>query len=342
METTIKENLKSRFKTLKTENPKTRIRDAAAQLGVSEAELVYIKEGNNLLAPRYQEILNDIKTLGHVMALTRNDHAVHERKGTYTKATFNGHVGLVVNPDIDLRLFMTHWTHVFAVNEDNRQSIQFFDTWGDAVHKIYLTPASDANAYQALVQKYSPDGPADFQVERKKTEPKAETPDEEIDVEAFRKEWTELQDTHDFFGILRRHGVSRRQAMRLAPIDYTQQLDNTDAEKLLQLVSDKGIDFMVFVGNDSCIQIHTGKAEKILRTGPWINILDEAFNLHLRDEAIESLWLVKKPTNLGLVHSLEAYDAQGNLIIQFFGKRKPNIPEREDWREIINLLTVQS
>lgn len=341
METTIKQDLQRRFEALKSENPKTRIRDAATQLGVSEAELVYLQDGNSLLAPHCQEILNDIKTLGPVMALTRNDHAVHERKGTYTKASFNGHVGLVVNPDIDLRLFMTHWAHVFAVNENNRQSIQFFDTWGNAVHKIYMTSASDEDAFQALIQKYSKDAPSTFQVEREKPAPKAEKPDTEIDVEAFRKEWTELQDTHDFFGILRRHGVSRRQAMRLAPQDYTQELDVSFAEKLLQLVSEKGIDFMVFVGNDSCIQIHTGKAEKIVRTGPWINILDEAFNLHLRDGAIDSLWLVKKPTDLGLVHSLEAYDAAGNLIVQFFGKRKPNIPEREDWREIITLLNAE-
>lgn len=339
METTIKENLKSRFQTLRAENPKTRIRDAAAQLDVSEAELVYIGENNVLLAPLFQEILNDIKTLGHVMALTRNDHAVHERKGTYTKASFNGHVGLVVNPDIDLRLFMTHWAHVFAVNENERRSIQFFDSWGNAIHKIYLTSASDQAAFESLIQTYSQHAPTDFQVERDKPAPTPEANDAEIDVASFQKEWTELQDTHDFFSILKKHGVSRRQAMRLAPPDYAQQLDHSHAEKLLNLVSEKGIDFMVFVSNNSCIQIHTGKAEKIVRTGPWINILDEAFNLHLRDEAIESLWLVKKPTNLGLVHSLEAYDQEGNLIIQFFGKRKPNIPEREDWREVITLLT---
>ncbi|RQP08241.1 MAG: hypothetical protein EAS48_10460, partial [Chryseobacterium sp.] len=35
--------------------------------------------------------------------------AVHERQGTYTKASFNGHVCLVANPDIDLRLFMNAW-----------------------------------------------------------------------------------------------------------------------------------------------------------------------------------------------------------------------------------------
>src|SRR5690606_26879928 len=149
--------LKDQYATFKSENPKVRIRDAAKQLGVSEAELVATGEQNIALRPEFEEILKEIKTLGYVMALTRNDHAVHERKGIYTKATFNGHVGLVVNPDIDLRLFMNAWHFGFAVHEGERQSLQFFDKDGEAVHKIYITEQSDLAAYEALVSKYKAD-----------------------------------------------------------------------------------------------------------------------------------------------------------------------------------------
>ena len=144
-------SLKEQYEAFKADNPKTRIRDAARQLGVSEAELVATGEQNIRLTPEFQDILNEISTLGYVMALTRNDHAVHERKGVYTKATFNGHVGLVANPDIDLRLFMSAWHFGFAVHEGDRRSLQFFDKDGEAVNKIYLTDQSDAAAYEALV-----------------------------------------------------------------------------------------------------------------------------------------------------------------------------------------------
>src|SRR5690554_1309382 len=136
-------SLKEQYESFSAENPKTRIRDAAQQLGVSEAELVATGDQNIALKPEFQDILNEIQALGYVMALTRNDHAVHERKGIYTKATFHGHIGLVVNPDIDLRLFMNAWHFGFAVHEDERQSLQFFDQDGEAVHKIYLTEQSD-------------------------------------------------------------------------------------------------------------------------------------------------------------------------------------------------------
>jgi putative hemin transport protein len=129
--------------------------------------------------------------------------------------------------------------------------------------------------------------------------------------------------------------------MRLAPKGFTYNIPVEEVESLLNLVSSSGIEFMVFAGNKSCLQIHTGKAEKIVRTGPWINILDDKFNLHLNDSEIDSLWIVKKPTNLGLVHSIEAFDREGNLIIQFFGKRKPSIPESEDWRKIVKSIENQ-
>src|SRR5690554_4927424 len=101
--------LKEKYDQFKAANPKVRIRDAARSLGVTEADLVYTHEQTIVLNPAFEEILNELSKLGKVMALTRNDDAVHERKGVYTEATFHGKVGLVANPDIDLRLFMFYW-----------------------------------------------------------------------------------------------------------------------------------------------------------------------------------------------------------------------------------------
>jgi iron complex transport system ATP-binding protein len=94
----------------KAENPKVRIRKAAKQLGVSEAELVACGIGQTAirLEGDFREMLKDVPSLGYVMALTRNDHVVHERKGVYEQVSFDNHVGLVLGEDIDLRLFMTH------------------------------------------------------------------------------------------------------------------------------------------------------------------------------------------------------------------------------------------
>lgn len=338
---TINQTLKEKYLQFKNENPKVRIRDAAKALGTSEAELVATGDQNIALNPDFKSLFKALPTLGPIMALTRNDHAVHERKGTYTKAGFHGQVGLVVNPDIDLRLFMNDWAFAFAVKENGRQSLQFFDRFGTAIQKIYLTENSHSDAFEQIIKDFQIGSENLPNVDRGTPEKPEEKLDSEIDVQNFQREWKDLKDTHDFFGIVKKYGLTRLQSMRLAPEGYTQQIPTDLAERVIRLVSESGIDFMVFVGNRSCIQIHTGKAEKIVRTGPWINILDEQFNLHLNDTQIDSLWIVKKPTDLGLVHSVEGFDKDGELIVQFFGKRKPNIPEREDWRNVIKQLQTE-
>ncbi len=144
--------LKDRWTEFREENPKTRIRDAARQLGVTEAELVATSMGETTtrLGGDFREILKAVPTLGYVMALTRNDALVHERKGVYQKVSFNEHVGLVQGPDIYLRLFMSSWQFGFAVSENDPHSLQFFDTHGEAIHKIYLTDQSDKAAYDTI------------------------------------------------------------------------------------------------------------------------------------------------------------------------------------------------
>jgi putative hemin transport protein len=89
---------------------------------------------------------------------------------------------------------------------------------------------------------------------------------------------------------------------------------------------------MCFAGNDGCIQIHSGPVKNIKPMGPWINVLDETFHLHLRLDHIREVWAVRKPTKDGHVTSLEAYGTGGDLIIQFFGQRHEGEVERADWR----------
>ena len=137
----MKNVLIEKWNRIKKDNPKVRIREAARQLDVSEAELVATGtgSGNTLLNNDFKSLLKEVEKIGQVMALTRNDYCVHERKGVYNKVAFNGEVGLAVNPDIDLRLFMSNWKFGFAVNENGRLSFQFFDKSGEAVHKIRIT-----------------------------------------------------------------------------------------------------------------------------------------------------------------------------------------------------------
>ena len=91
---------------------------------------------------------------------------------------------------------------------------------------------------------------------------------------------------------------------------------------------------MVFVRSRGVIQIHSGPVNKIKVMGDWLNVLDPEFNLHLRENHIAHSWVVEKPTEDGIVTSLEIFDGQKNNIATFFGAKQPGIPELKEWREI--------
>ncbi len=334
-----------RWARFRAENPQTRIRDAAAALGVSEAELLATEIGATVvrLTDNFDEILQEFHTLGRVMALTRNEEIVHERKGEYGAVeVMSGHgkMGLVLGDDIDLRIFFAHWKFGFAVKSENprgtMRSFQFFDPSGTAIHKIFLTDASDSALYEKLVEKYRGDDQSPAIMIESQSAKSPEKDDSEIDVEAFQKAWAELKDTHGFFPLLRKFGVAREQALRLADREMAFQVTTDSYQYVLKKASEMKLPVMVFVGNNGIIQIHTGEVENIVEARGWFNVLDEKFNLHIDQKNIASAWIVKKPTGDGTVSSLEIFNRKGENVALFFGKRKPGIPEKEEWRELLS------
>lgn len=335
---TLASDLREKWNALKSENPHIRIRNAAQELGVSEAELLATNVGKGVivLKPEFAALLQEIEKLGKVMALTRNDECVHERKGVYLNADFsNPHAQLFVGEDIDLRIFLSAWKFAFSVIEGDRKSFQFFGKDGLALHKIYLTKDSNVPEFDALTEKYKADEqPSTIVTEEVATKP-AERPDSEIDVEGFQQAWRNLKDTHDFFGITRKFGVSRTQAMRLAPEGFTKKIEDSKVVNLLEDASEKQIPIMVFVGNRGIIQIHTGEVKKTLWHQQWYNVMDPDFNLHLDTTKIAETWVVIKPTEDGDVTAVEVFNKEGEFIAQFFGKRKPGIPELQEWKDLV-------
>lgn len=329
-----------------------RKRDLAKALSVSELDLLMIdleEEQLTLLEGDWKVLLARIKEMGYVMALSRNEYCVHERKGVYDNISFYegpANVGVAVNPDIDLRFFMNEWVYGLAVimpRENNRTlyAFQFFNQHGEAVHKIYSTPKSDLEAYHRIVADFKAKDQVPVDGILPAPDPVlTETPDSEIDLPAFRQAWKDLQDTHHFFGMLKKFGLTRTQALRLAPEGMTEQIDNEAVVRMLEAAAENKTPIMCFVHSPGCVQIHTGPVKNLRYYGSWYNVLDTQFNLHLDTTGIASTWIVRKPTADGMVTSLELFDEQGELIVYFFGARKPGKPELEAWREIIGRLNT--
>ncbi|GGA39023.1 hemin-degrading factor [Pelagibacterium lentulum] len=330
---------------LRAAQPQMRERDFARIHKISEAQLVAAFVGQNATRLKIDiaVLLEGAKSLGTVMALTRNESAVHEKIGPYEKVHVGAHNAMVLGEQIDLRIFQRKWISGFAVTKQTddgpRHSMQFFDAAGDAVHKIHLRPESDKDAYDGLVAKLLNEDQSQFQ--DCEPVPDIEAVDAarpQADADALRSAWSKLTDTHQFFGMLRDLNLPRHQALQMAGPDYVRPVETDAVAAMFDMVKHSGVPIMAFVGNTGCIQIHSGPIHKTAMMGPWLNVMDETFHLHLRTDHIVSAYVVRKPTSDGFVTSLETYDENGKLIIQFFGKRVEGHDERPLWREALGSL----
>ena len=332
---------------LRALHPEMRERDFARIHSISEGELVAAQVGRSVvrLEPNLEILLNGLSAVGEVMALTRNESAVHEKIGPYEKVVVGPHASMVLGSQIDLRIFPSRWAFGFAVEKAGdegtvRRSLQFFDAQGNAVHKVHARPATNTEAWDVLVANLRhADQSEGITVTAAVPPAPLGTP---AGVEELRTRWAAMTDTHQFFGLLRALNLPRLDALELVGEDYAFQLDHEAVAKLFESAAASALPIMAFVGNHGCIQIHSGPVTNIKPMGPWLNVMDETFHLHLRLDQIVSVWATRKPTKDGHVTSVEVYDAQRELIIQFFGKRHEGDGELGAWRSLVDELPLFS
>jgi len=317
----------NQIRALRADNPKARARDFAALHDITEADLIaaHVGLGVTRIDATPDRLIPHVQAMGDVMALTRNESCVHERRGIYEEYHAGAHAQMVLGAEIDLRIFPAHWMHGFAVAEESpegvKRSVQVFDAAGDAIHKVHLKPESDVTAFDSMVAALRlPD--QDDRVALSPRTPVEAAKGDPARAPALRADWDRMSDTHQFLKLVRGHKMNRLGSYRVAGSPYAQRLELQAVTQALHAAADGKVAVMIFVGNLGCIQIHGGLIEKIVPMGPWINVMDPRFNLHLRADRLAEVWLVNKPTKHGAILSVEGFDARGELVLQIFGSRK--------------------
>jgi len=349
-------DIRQSFSSLRLEK-KLRHREIAKFLKITEAELIDAHVGVSKLASMMSsphlaraarlknswfEMIGQLEFLGEVLSLTRNEYGVLEKVGTYEPVSMQGDIGLVLGTSIDLRLFYKHWKFGYAFEEGKgealQRSFQFFDEFGVAVHKVFLMPESDHDYFDELIEKFSdPRQESGIQIQDQVV---LDTPVAHVDpstfcLEEFRKDWRELKDTHEFHSMIKRYRLNRLQALQSIGSEFAHQLTKDSMMRVFELAKKDLIPLMIFVGNRGAIQIHHGVINRLVEAKLWFNILDPGFNLHLDINHISNIWLVRKPTQDGIITSMELLDDDGQMVAFVFGERTPGQIEIDRWRELM-------
>lgn len=326
---------------MRAANPHLRTVDAAAHLGTSEAELLdaFAGCGATPLQPRWKEMMPEMPQLGPVLVLTRNPSVVIETTGCFDNVA--PEQGIVLGAQVDLRLFFDRWRFAFALDDTPsagfRRSLQFFDDRGRAVLKVVANEQTDCQRFDEFVARWSLNPVAAVLTEAQPALNERRALD--VDVEQLRTEWRAMHETHDVFELLRRYRLRRSEALPLLGEEIARSVTLGGLRFVLETAAASQTPLMVFVGNPGAIQIYTGQIGNVRTVGPWLNVLDPHFNLHVHEAGLDNAWVVRRPTPDGVVTSLDVFDRDGELAVQLFGKRKPGQPEREDWRDLAGAIS---
>jgi len=318
-----------------------RHREIAENLHISEGELIAAHIGAEATAlmratrlqPRWVEVLTALASLGEVMALTRNASCVHEKEGRYAAVTGASVRGV----HIDLHCHFAQWQHGFAVEESGekgvQRSLQFYDATGTAVHKVFLRPHSDLSAYLALVDHY-----ADANQQPGITVQSLPVTGVEADFPAFLAAWDAVSDARDLHALLAQSQGGALSYLQQMCAESVLAVSVNAARTLLENAATEAVSVCILVGNAGVTQAHQGAVDKVVVMGPWLNVLDPGFNLHLREDHIASAWVVVQSSVQGMFSALTLLDQSGGLIALFAADRVADKPEAVAWAALIDRL----
>jgi len=321
--------------------PKMREKDLANAIDVSEAEIVasFVGYGNRRIAPGFADLLNGLVELGEISILTGNKSAVQESVVSLESFRLGQDTSSLFGKNTQVRLALSQWAHGYAVEKAEgtrvRKSLQFFDRFGDAVHKISARSGTDLDAWDRLVDTISiSDNPEGALSVIRAAHPSSENRSTVQSGSGPVSERLVRPDDCQSQRDLQEPDCDQINVFRRPATSSTWPLDKGSVAALLRIASSERIPVMCFVKNPGCRQVHTGCVGNILEKGPYLNVMDPKFHLHVRLDHISEVWAVHKPSERGQVIAVQAYDLSGQQIVQFRGSTGKERSNDIDWHEL--------
>lgn len=285
------------------------------------------------LRPHWPDLLQAAAQLGPLRASTPNRAAELEGPCSLDRLAWHGNSAHLREPGIELRMQPAAWARAQATaNPGETQRLQFIDARGEIALALGLPPEADPRPFAALLEAWR----LEERCERRAllhggpARPRATA-----DRAALLQAWSELRDTRNFPGLLARFGLSRMEALHLAEGRFSEPTGRATAALLLEMAAIRRVPLAIFVGNPGCIQIASGPMEAVRCQGAWVHAQGPAFSLRINRTYVDRAWIVTKPSAAGAIHSLELFDAQGEVVAQCFGHREPGAPESVAWRVLL-------
>ena len=248
-----------------SDNKKVRIKDAAEILSTNEAALLSTEIGEKiyfLKISNFEDFFIQLSNIDKLMFLIRSQYVVHETTIIPSQIKYLNNKLILNNApdytliDYDIKSFKYVFYEQKKHSGRTLKSFQFFNKFGTAVLKIYLRGKKDLEFNQIAESFYT-----DYAYELQK----------EISSKPAIRQFSEFYYSE--------YGIDNN---FIKKTDYEKNF----LRKLLELLTDNKIPTRIHAFGENIFQQYSGKIKKLIDFGPWINIMDKNFNLHVLEEKI--------------------------------------------------------
>ncbi|AHF02351.1 hypothetical protein THIAE_08140 [Thiomicrospira aerophila AL3] len=346
---------------------KKRARNAAQLMGISELMYVLLGDLQKIHFIRKQDFKPLLQAFSgqFAMALTRNDAVVLEHTGELCYECYaSGLVGWS-QQDWLAEFDLSCWHYAIWLGADSRPSLQFYDASGEALHKLFVVDQTDRQGFMNAIAPFlmnPQDWAREVGVEGDPARSSREAGIERwlfmklqaclkehesvkscrlIDKEALLLDWRLLSHRDNIGSLFKQYKITRPAGYALLS-EGVFQLDTSALGQIFNHVRDKHLAVKITVANAGAIQTHRGLVNKLVTVGPWFNVLDPAFNMHLMETEVASIWLLTKGFDDDFAAHIECFDHQERLIISIAPCATERPADDQEWWNLINDLAYSA
>ena len=279
-----------------SDNKKVRIKDAAEILSTNEAALLSTEIGEKiyfLKISNFEDFFIQLSNIDKVMFLIRSQYVVHETTIIPSQIKYLNNKLILNNKpdysliDYDIKSFKYAFYEQKKHSGRTLKSFQFFNQFGTAVLKIYLRGKKDLEFNQIAETFYT-----DYAYELQ----------EEISSKPLIRQFSEFYYSE--------YGIDNN---FINKTDYEKNF----LRKLLELLTDNKIPIRIHAFGENIFQQYSGKIKKLIDFGPWINIMDKNFNLHVLEEKITRTTVSHLISNENKLLTISFLDDNNYKVLEF-------------------------
>ena len=289
--------LKSRWDSFRAENKRVRIRDAARELQTTEAELLSTEIDDNtyyLSIDNFQKFIEQVLSVDKLMFLIRSDIAVHEVTVDSCNMQLKNNCILDSDNSIILDFDRNLFKHVFYQIKNhankNLRSFQIFDSNGNASLKIYLK-GKDESKFDNIGLKY-------------KINYNYEIPPVTHLNHKIANYHSDKKVNFYFTDYIERDSRNQK------------KIKKESLRMILNSASDNKTPIQIHGIGPGSVQYYKGRIKNIVDYGPWINVIDRTFNLHLLEDKLGVSFLTKYSSKSSMhYYCVDFFDDEKNHIL---------------------------